>query len=176
MDSDVLLATIVGAAVGAVAASAGAYLATRHRASAAERARMATEIMYHVMTAVVILEEALASVEELLFERERGKGKKELRDLAEARRKELRGAFAGFDPLRPHVDYRVGKLMRLPGPAMEMLDELERRLTEAFAMWDDGRVLSAAATGKDAQVREFDDLVTRAASDVKRFARVLRRV
>ena len=117
--SDVLLAAVVGALVGGALAAAGAYLALRHRADSAERARMATEIMFHVMTAVVLLEEALAAVEEVLYLRDQGKGKKELR-------KDLHGAFAGFDPLRPHVDYRVGKLMRLPEKGMTMLDELEQ--------------------------------------------------
>ncbi len=177
MDTEVLLATVAGAVVGAAAATAGAYIALRHRANAAERARMATEIMYHVMTAVVLLEEGLAAVGEVLYNRDQGKGKKELRDIAESLRKELHGAFAGFDPLRPHVDYRVGKLMRLPGPAMTMLDELERRLNEAFQLWEGGRLLQLAASGKDDQrVARFDELVTRSATDVQRFAAILRRV
>jgi hypothetical protein len=174
--SDPAVAALVGALVGGVAATAGGYLAMRHRAHAAERARMATEIMYHVMTAVVLLEEALAAVEEVLYRREEGKGRKDLRDHAEALRKDLQNAFAGYDPLRPHVDYRVGKLMRLPGPAMEMLNELEKRLSEAFALWDGGRLLVSAATGKDESVKAFDDLVRRSASDVRRFASILRRV
>ena len=174
--SDPAFAALVGALVGGAAATAGGYIAMRQRAHAAERARMTTEIMYHVMTAVVLLEEALAAVEEILYRREEGKGRKELREKAEAMRKELRNAFAGYDPLRPHVDYRVGKLMRLPGPAMTMLDELEKRLTEAFALWDSGRLLTAAATGKDESIKEFNDLVARSSTDVKRFASILRRV
>jgi hypothetical protein len=122
--SDIILATLVGALIGGGAATIGAYLALRHRAHSAERARMATEIMYHVMTAVVLLEEALGSLGEVLLARDKGKGKKELRDMAEAYRKDLQRAFAGYDPLRPHVDYRVGKVMRLPEPAMKMLGGL----------------------------------------------------
>ena len=177
LDADVMTAMAAGAVIGGAAATAGAYIALRHRANAAERARMATEIMYHVMTAVVLLEEALGATEMVLYQREQGKGKKELRDLAESLRKDLAGGFAGFDPLRPHVDYRVGKLMRLPKPAMEMLDELEHRLNEAFQTWEGGRLLQVAAAGKDDQrVAEFDALVTRSAEDVQRFAAVLRRV
>jgi hypothetical protein len=175
--SEVLLATVVGALVGGALATAGAYIALRHRANTAERARMATEIMYHVMTAIVLLEEALAGVEEVLYLRDQGKGKKEVRDRAQQLRKDLQSAFAGFDPLRPHVDYRVGKLMRLPEKGMTMLDELERRLTEAFQLWEGGRLLQVSASGKDDQrVKTFDELVTRSSSDVKRFSQVLRSV
>jgi hypothetical protein len=174
--SDIILATLVGALIGGGAATIGAYLALRHRAHSAERARMATEIMYHVMTAVVLLEEALGSLGEVLLARDKGKGKKELRDMAEAYRKDLQRAFAGYDPLRPHVDYRVGKVMRLPEPAMKMLDELERRLLEAFMLWEGGRLLAKAASGRDEDVQRFDDLVTRSAADVRKFAQVLRRV
>lgn len=168
---------ILGAVIGGAGAFAGAYVALRHRASSAERARMATEIMYHVMTAVVLLEEALVAVEEVLLVRDQGKPKKEVRDLAESLRKDLQKAFAGYDPLRPHIDYRVGKLMRLPPKAMEMLDELEKRLFEAFSLWDGGRLLQTAATGKgDDRVEYFDALVTRGAADAQSFAHVLRRV
>ena len=158
LGSDTLLAALVGALVGGVAAFAGAYLALRHRAHSAERARMATEIMYHVMTAVVLLEEALVALEEVLLARDQGRSKKELRDLAESLRKDLQKAFAGYDPLRPHVDYRVGKLMRLPPKAMAMLDELERRLAEAFTLWEGGRLLLKAAQGKDEDISAFDQL------------------
>ena len=174
--SDPMVAALIGAMIGGAAATAGAYIALRHRAHAAERARMATEIMYHVMTAVVLLEEALGAVEIVLYKREEGKGKKELRELAESLRKDLASAFAGFDPLRPHVDYRVGKLMRLPERAMKMLDDLEHRLGEAFALWEGGRLLLSAASGKDQRVKQFNDLVTRSATDVKKFAAILRSV
>ncbi len=170
-----MVSALLGALVGGAAAAAGAYLALRNRASAAERARMATEIMYHVMTGLVLLEEGLAAVEEVLLEREKGGGKGP-RDAAERLRKQLDGAFAGYDPLRPHVDYRVGKLMRLPGPAMGMLDELEHRMTEAFNLWDGGRLLHAAAKGDDDRVVRFDELVKRSSEDVRKFAAVLRRV
>jgi len=173
---DPALAVLLGALVGGAAATAGGYLAMRHRTSSAERARMATEIMYHVMTGLVLLEEALAAVEEVLLERERGEGGKGPRDAAERMRKELDGAFAGYDPLRPHVDYRVGKLMRLPGPAMAMLDDIEGRLTEAFNLWDGGRLLQAAAKGDDERVARFDGLVKRSSDDVRKLAAVLRRV
>ena len=177
LGSDVLLAALVGALVGGAGATTGAYLVLRNRSHAAERARMATEIMYHVMTAVVILEEALAAMEEILILRDQGKGKKELKDAAEKLRKDLANAFAGYDPLRPHIDYRVGKVMRLDPRAMGMLDELEHRLSEAFSVWEGGRILTIAATGRDdARVKAFDELVTRSVSDVKRFAAVLRRV
>jgi len=176
LDIDLMVAVLVGAAVGGVAAAAGAYLALRHRTASAERARMATEIMYHVMTALVLLEEALGAVEEVLIERDKGGGQKAPRELADRLKRELDGAFAGYDPLRPHVDYRVGKLMRLPAPAMEMLDELERRLSEAFALWDGGRLLHAAVKGDDGRVQQFDELVKRASEDVRRFAAVLRKV
>jgi hypothetical protein len=177
VDSGTMFAALIGALIGGGLATAGAYLAMRNRANAAERARMATEIMYHVMTAVVLLEEGLAGIEQVLYTREQGKGKKELRDLAESLRKDLRAGFAGFDPLRPHVDYRVGKLMRLPDRAMKMLDELEHRLTEAFSLWEGGRLLQIAASGKDdGKVQRFDELVTRSAADVKTFASILKRV
>jgi len=176
LDTDIVVAVLVGAAVGGAAAAAGAYLALRHRTASAERARMATEIMYHVMTALVLLEEALGAVEEVLIEREKGGGQKAPRELADRLRRELEGAFAGYDPLRPHVDYRVGKLMRLPGPAMGMLDELERHLSEAFAMWEGGRLLHAAVKGDDEKVQRFDELVKRSSEDIRRFAAVLRNV
>ncbi len=177
METDVLYAALLGAVVGGAAATVGAYIALRNRSHAAERARMATEIMYHVMTAVVLLEEALVAVEEVLLARDgKGRSKKEVRDLAEDLRKQLSNAFAGYDPLRPHIDYRVGKVMRLDPKAMAMLDELEHRLTEAFNLWQGGRLLQVAASGKDdASVAEFDQLVSRASSDVKRFAAVLKR-
>lgn len=177
LDTDVLYAALMGAVVGGAAATVGAYIAIRNRSHAAERARMATEIMYHVMTAVVLLEEALAAIEEVLFARDDKKmGKKEVRDLAEDLRKQLANGFAGFDPLRPHIDYRVGKVMRLDGKAMDMLDELEHRLTEAFNLWEGGRLLQVAASGRDDEtVVRFDELVSRSASDVKRFATVLKR-
>ena len=176
LDTDTMAAVLVGAAIGGAAAAAGAYLALRHRTASAERARMATEIMYHVMTALVLLEEALGAVEEVLIERDKGGGQKAPRELADRLKRELEGAFAGYDPLRPHVDYRVGKLMRLPAPAMAMLDELERRLSDAFALWDGGRLLHSAVKGDDEKVQQFDELVRRASEDVKRFASVLRRV
>ena len=178
LETDILYAALLGALVGGAAASAGAFLAIRNRSHAAERARMATEIMYHVMTAVVLLEEALVAVEEVLLARDaKGKSKKEVRDLAEQLRKQMANAFAGFDPLRPHVDYRVGKVMRLNPKAMAMLDELEHRLTEAFNIWEGGRLLLVTASGKDAaSVATFDQLVTRSAADVKTFASVLKRV
>jgi len=92
-------------------------------------------------------------------------------------RKQLQRAFAGYDPLRPHIDYRVGKVMRLDAKAMAMLDELERRLNEAFGLWEGGRLLLVAASGKnDASINAFDELVTRSVADVKRFAGVLKRV
>jgi len=128
------------------------------------------------MTGLVLLEEALAAVEEVLLERDRGEGGKGPRDAAERLRKEMDAAFAGYDPLRPHIDYRVGKVMRLPAGAMKMLDELEHRLTEAFDLWDGGRLLQAAAKGDDDRVARFDGLVKRSSEDVSRFAAVLRRV
>ena len=177
VDTDLLYAALLGAIVGGAAATVGSYIAIRNRSHAAERARMATEIMYHVMTAVVLLEEALAAVEEVLLARD-GKGsKKEVRDLAEKLRKQLANAFAGYDPLRPHVDYRVGKVMRLDARAMEMLDELEHRLTEGFNLWEGGRLLQVAASGRDDEALvEFDRLVSRSAEDVRRFAGVMKRV
>jgi hypothetical protein len=177
VETDILYAALLGAAIGGMAATAGSYVAMRNRSHAAERARMATEIMYHVMTAVVLLEEALAAIEEVLFVRDdKKKSKKEVRDLAEDLRKQLANAFAGYDPLRPHIDYRVGKVMRLDRKAMEMLDELEHRLTEAFNLWQGGRLLQVAASGKDDEaVVQFDQLVSRSAADVKRFATVLKR-
>ena len=177
MDSDVLYAALLGAVVGGAAATVGAYIAIRNRSHAAERARMTTEIMYHVMTAVVLLEEALVATEEVLLARDtKGRSKKEVRDLAENLRKQLANAFAGYDPLRPHIDYRVGKVMRLDPKAMRMLDELEHRLTEAFNLWQGGRLLQVAASGKDdASVAQFDQLVTRASEDVRKFASVLKR-
>ncbi|UCC92406.1 MAG: hypothetical protein JSW25_06955 [Thermoplasmata archaeon] len=178
VETDILYAALLGAIVGGIAASIGAYAAIRNRAHAAERARMATEIMYHVMTAVVLLEEGLVALEEVLHARDdKSKSKKEVRDLAEQRRKQLVNAFAGYDPLRPHIDYRVGKVMRLDAKAMKMLDELERRLLDAFNLWEGGRLLLVAASGKDDEAVEgFDRLVIRSAEDVKRFAAVLKRV
>jgi hypothetical protein len=176
LDSEFLTAALIGALIGGFAAFAGAYLALRHRAHTAERARMATEIMYHVMTAVVLLEEALIAVEHVLLARDKGKSKKELRDLAESLRKDMERAFAGYDPLRPHIDYRVGKLMRLPESAMKMLDELEQRLAEGFRLWEGGRLLQHAASGKDEMVGQFDQLVTRASADAAKFAQVIKRV
>jgi hypothetical protein len=173
---DPAMSALLGALVGGAAATLGGYLAMRHRTASAERARMATEIMYHVMTGLVLLEEALASVEEVLLERDKGGGGKGPRDAAEHLRKELDAAFAGYDPLRPHIDYRVGKVMRLPAPAMKMLDDIEHRLTEAFDLWDGGRLLQAAAKGDDDRVARFDELVKRSSEDVSRFAAVLRRV
>ncbi|NIP34704.1 MAG: hypothetical protein GWN18_07125 [Thermoplasmata archaeon] len=177
METDVLYAALLGAVVGGVAATAGAYIAMRNRSHAAERARMTTEIMYHVMTAVVLLEEALVAIEEVLLARDdKGRSKKEVRDRAEQLRKQLGNAFAGYDPLRPHIDYRVGKVMRLDPKAMAMLDELEHRLTEAFSLWEGGRLLQVAASGRDdSTVARFDELVTRSAEDVRRFAGVLKR-
>ncbi len=175
ISQEVLLAALLGTVVGGVVTAVVAYISLQRHAATAERARMATEIMYHVMTAVVLLEEALAATEEVLMAREKRAGKKEVNDLANRLRKELERGFAGYDPLRPHLDYRVGKLFRLPEPAMKMLDELEGRLMEAFRLWDGGRLLSAAAKGDDKRVVEFDALVTRSAGDVKRFARVLRK-
>jgi hypothetical protein len=138
---------------------------------------MTTEIMYHVMTAVVLLEEALVAVEEVLLARDdKNRSRKVVRDTAENLRKQLANAFAGYDPMRPHIDYRVGKVMRLDPRAMTMLDELEQRLTEAFNLWQGGRLLLVAAAGKDDEsVGQFDMLVTRAAEDVKTFASVLKR-
>ena len=176
LSQDVLTAALLGTVVGGAVTAAVAYIAIRRHTVAAERGRMSTEIMYHVMTAVVLLEEALAAVEEVLIARERGAGKKELNDLAGKLRKALERGFAGYDPLRPHLDYRVGKLFRLPEPAMKMLDELEHRLTEAFRLWEGGRLLNAAAKGDDRKVQQFDELVTRSAAAVKRFAQVLRKV
>lgn len=178
VEIDSLYAALLGAIIGGAAASVGAYLAIKNRAHAAERARMATEIMYHVMTAVVLLEEGLVAIEEVLLAREdKKRSRKEVRDLAEQLRKHLQNAFAGYDPLRPHIDYRVGKVMRLDAKAMTMLDELERRLNEAFGLWEGGRLLLIAATSKgDASINAFDELVTRSAADVKRFAGVLKRV
>lgn len=168
-----LLSALVGALVGA----AIAFIAIRGRAHSAERAHMAMEIMYHVMTAVVILEEALVACEEVLMARDQGRSKKDLMDRAEQLRKSMENAFGGYDPLRPHLDYRVGKVMHLPPRAMTMLDELERRLNEAFALWDGGRLLKVAAGGKDDKsLEEFDKLVTRCSEDVRTFAGVLRRV
>jgi hypothetical protein len=67
--------------------------------------------------------------------------------------------------------------MRLDGKAMLMLDELERRLNEAFSVWEGGRLLLVAASGKDDEtVYHFDTLVTRSAEDVQKFAAVLSRV
>jgi len=176
VDPDIMIATLLGALVGGVAAYAGASAAIRRRGDHAERARMATEIMYHVMTAVVLLEEALVALEEVLVARDgKDRSKKDVRDLAEDLRKQLQGAFAGYDPLRPHIDYRVGKVMRLDPKAMAMLDELERRLSEAFRLWDGGRLLQVAASGKDDEsVDQFDKMVTRSAADVNRFAGILR--
>jgi len=176
VDTDVMMATLLGALIGGVAAYLGAHAALRHRAHSAERARMATEIMYHVMTAVVLLEEALVALEEVLVARDgKDRSKKDVRDLAEDLRRQLQNAFAGYDPLRPHIDYRVGKVMRLDPKAMAMLDELERRLNEAFQLSEGGRLLQVAATGKDdAMVDQFDKMVTRSAADVQRFAVVLR--
>jgi hypothetical protein len=176
--SDFLTAALLGAIIGGVAAFSGAYIALRHREHSAERGRMATEIMYHVMTAVVLLEEALVAIEEILLARDdKRRSKKEVRDLAENLRKQLQTGFAGYDPLRPHIDYRVGKVMRLDPHAMAMLDELEHRLTEAFRLWEGGRLLSVAASGKDDEtIDEFDKLVTRSATDVTKFAQVLKRV
>lgn len=178
VETDVLYAAVLGALVGGAAATVGAYIAMRNRSHAAERARMATEIMYHVMTAVVLLEEALVAVEEVLLARDdKARSKKQVRDLAEDLRKQLANAFAGYDPLRPHIDYRVGKVMRLDSKAMKMLDELERRLLEAFNLWEGGRLLQVAASGRDdGSVAQFDQLVGRASSDVKRFAAILKRV
>ncbi len=177
VDSEFFYAALIGALLGGFASFIGAYLALRHRAHSAERARMATEIMYHLMTAVVLLEESLVAVDEVLFARDKGKSKKELRDLAEKLRKDLQNAFAGFDPMRPHIDYRVGKLMRLPKGTMEDLDNLERRLIETFVKWEGGRLLQIAASGKDDKaIEEYDQLVTRASNDVKAFAQVLKRV
>ncbi len=178
VETEFLYAALLGAIVGGIAASIGAYAALKNRSHAAERARMATEIMYHVMTAVVLLEEALVAIEGVLLARDDKKlSKKEVRDVAEDLRKRLKGAFAGFDPLRPHIDYRVGKVMRLDAKAMVMLDELEHRLNEAFGMWEGGRLLLVAASGKDDEsVFHFDKLVTRSAEDVKKFAAVLKRV
>jgi hypothetical protein len=177
VETDFLYAALLGAIVGGIAASFGAYAALKNRANAAERSRMATEIMYHLMTAVVLLEEGLVALEEVLLARDDPKSsRKEVRDRAEELRKQLVNAFAGYDPLRPHIDYRVGKLMHLDGKAMGMLDELERRLNEAFGIWEGGRLLMYAATGKDDErVHHFDKLVTRAAEDVKRFAAIIRR-
>ncbi len=177
MDSDFVWALVTGALIGGGAAFMGAYLALRHRAHSAERARMATEIMYHVMTAVVLLEEGLVAIEQVLMARDQGRSKKDLRDMAEKLRKDMKNAFAGFDPLRPHIDYRVGKLMRLPKKAMGMLDELERRLSEAFVLWDGGRLLLVAASGKDDRsIEEYDRLVQRCSEDAKQYATVLRKV
>jgi hypothetical protein len=176
ISQDVLLAALLGTVVGGVVTAVVAYIALRRHTVTAERARMSTEIMYHVMTAVILLEEGLAATEEILYTREKGAGKKEVNDLANKLRKQLERGFAGYDPLRPHLDYRVGKLFRLPGPAMKMLDELEKRLMEAFRHWDGGRLLNAAAKGDDKRVLEFDALVTRSAEDVKRFAKVLQKV
>jgi len=177
VETDILYAALLGAIVGGFAASIGAYAALKNRAHAAERARMTTEIMYHVMTAVILLEEALVALEEVLISRDGTKSsKKEVRDKAEALRKRLIPAFAGYDPLRPHVDYRVGKMMHLDPKSMSMLDELERRLNDAFGIWNGGRLLLMAATGRDDEtVHHFDKLVTRSADDVKKFADVLRR-
>ena len=178
VETDFLFSALLGALVGGIAASIGAYVAIKNRSHAAERARMATEIMYHVMTAVVLLEEALVAIEGVLLARDdKKRSKKEVRDMAENLRKQLLGAFAGFDPLRPHIDYRVGKVMRLDAKAMAMLDELEHRLNEAFGLWEGGRLLLVAAAGKDDEsVFQFDKLVTRSAEDVKTFAEVLKRV
>jgi hypothetical protein len=178
VETDILYAALLGAIVGGIAASIGAYAALKNRAHAAERARMATEIMYHVMTAVVLLEEALVAMEEVLLARDnKSLSKKEVRDVAEKLRKQLMGAFAGYDPMRPHIDYRVGRVMRLDGKAMLMLDELERRLNEAFSLWEGGRLLLVVASGKDDEsVYHFDTLVTRSAEDVQKFAAVLSRV
>ena len=119
METDPLYAALLGAIIGGAAASVGAYLALKNRAHAAERARMATEIMYHVMTAVVLLEEGLVAIEEVLIARDdKKRSRKEVRDMAEELRKRLQNAFAGYDPLRPHIDYRVGKVMRLDAKAM----------------------------------------------------------
>ena len=138
---------------------------------------MATEIMYHVMTAVVLLEEGLIAIEQVLLARDQDKSKKELRDMAEQLRKDMQNAFAGYDPLRPHIDYRVGKLMRLPKRSMEMLDELERLLSEAFVLWNGGRLLQVAASGKDdASIKKYDQLVKKCSDGAKTYALVLRRV
>jgi hypothetical protein len=176
VETDILYAALMGAIVGGIAASFGAYAALKNRAHAAERARMTTEIMYHVMTAVILLEEALVALEEVLLARDdKALSKKEVRDRAEELRKQLVNAFAGYDPLRPHVDYRVGKLMHLDPRSMSMLDELERRLNEAFGVWNGGRLLATAATGRDDEtVHHFDKLVTRCADDIHKFAGVLR--
>ena len=177
VDNEFFYVALLGALLGGFASFIGAYLALRHRAHSAERARMATEIMYHLMTAIVILEESLVAVEEVLLAREKGRSKKELRDLAEQLRKDLQKAFTGYDPMRPHIDYRVGKLMRLPKGVMEDLDALERRLMEAFVRWEGGRLLQIAASGKDDKaVEEYDQLVSRSAADVKTFAQVLKKV
>jgi hypothetical protein len=178
VEIDILYAALLGAIVGGVVASVGGYIAIKNSANSAERARMATEIMYHVMTAVVLLEEALVAMEQVLLARDdKGKSKKEVRDLAEKLRKQLANAFAGYDPLRPHIDYRVGKVMRLDAKAMKMLDELEHRLLEAFNLWEGGRLLMVTASGKDDEaVHAFDKLVTRSAEDVQTFASVLKRV
>ena len=174
---DLPLEHLLSALVGALAGAAVAFIAIRSRAHSAERAHMAMEIMYHVMTAVVLLEEALVACEEVLMARDQGRSKKELMDRAEELRKTMDRAFGGYDPLRPHIDYRVGKVLHLPPKAMAMLDELERRLNEAFVLWDGGRLLKVAAGGKDDKVlEEFDRLVTRCSTDVKTFAAVLRRV
>ncbi len=173
---DPATSALVGALVGGAAATLGGYLAMRHRTASAERARMATEIMYHVMTGLVLLEEALAAVEEVLLERDKGGGGRGPRDAAEQLRKEMDAAFAGYDPLRPHVDYRVGKLMRLPADAMRMLDDIEHRLTEAFNLWEGGRLLQAAAKGDLERVAQFDGMVKRSSEDVRKLAAVLRRV
>jgi hypothetical protein len=177
MDTDVLYAALLGAVVGGAAATVGAYIAMRNRSHAAERARMTTEIMYHVMTAVVLLEEALVALEGVLLARDdKKRSRKEVRDLAEQLRKQMANAFAGYDPLRPHIDYRVGKVMRLDPKAMRMLDDMEHRLTEAFNLWQGGRLLQVAASGKDDEtVAQFDMMVSRAAEDVRKFADVLKR-
>jgi hypothetical protein len=178
VETDILYAALLGAIVGGIAASIGGYVAIKNRSHAAERARMATEIMYHVMTAVVLLEEGLVALEEILLARDdKSTSRKAVRDKAEQLRKQLANAFAGYDPMRPHIDYRVGKVMRLDAKAMSMLDELERRLLEAFNLWEGGRLLLVAASGKDDEaVYAFDKLVTRAADDVKTFSQVLKRV
>ena len=60
---------------------------------------------------------------------------------------------------------------------MEMLDELEHRLTEGFNLWEGGRLLQVAASGRDDEALvEFDRLVSRSAEDVRRFAGVMKRV
>ncbi len=66
VDNEFFYVALLGALLGGFASFIGAYLALRHRAHSAERARMATEIMYHLMTAIVILEESLVAVEEVL--------------------------------------------------------------------------------------------------------------